>query len=52
MVWIVGLIILVCVGLLVLRGVKGPAHSLETLERPIKDLLKRGYDGLGELFSY
>ena len=24
---------------------KGPVHSLNTLERPIKDLLKRGYDG-------
>jgi hypothetical protein len=45
MLWIVGLVVLACLGILVLRGMKGPAHSLESLERPIKDLLKRGYDG-------
>lgn len=45
MTWILGLLVIICVAFLVLKGIKGPAHSLETLERPIKDLLKRGYDG-------
>ena len=46
MMWIIGLLVIViCVVLLVLRGIKGPAHTLETIERPIKDLLSRGYDG-------
>lgn len=46
MIWlIVILVIIICVVLLALRGIKGPAHTLETLARPIKDLLNRGYDG-------
>lgn len=46
MIWLMGLLVIViCVVLLVLRGIKGPAHTLETLERPIKDLLNRGYEG-------
>lgn len=46
MIWIIGVIIFViCAVLLVLRGMKGPAKTLETLEKPISDLLKRGYNG-------
>jgi hypothetical protein len=45
MIWIPVIAIILCVGLLVLRGMKGPSHSLETLEQPIRDLLKRGFDG-------
>jgi hypothetical protein len=45
MIWIIGLLmVVICVVLLVLRGIKGPEHTLESLERPIKDLLNRGYD--------
>ncbi|WP_446011135.1 hypothetical protein [Candidatus Electrothrix sp.] len=42
------LIVLLCcfiVGLIVLRGFKGPTRSLETVKRPIQDLLVRGYNG-------
>jgi hypothetical protein len=46
MVWIIGIALaIIGVVLLILRGVKGPAKTLETIERPISDLLKRGYDG-------
>lgn len=46
MVWIIGITLAIIGGiLLILRGVKGPAKTLETIERPISDLLKRGYDG-------
>jgi len=46
MVWIIGIALaIIGIVLLILRGVKGPAKTLETIERPIFDLLKRGYDG-------
>jgi hypothetical protein len=45
MIWIIGILVISCVAFFVWRGVKGPAHTLETIEKPIKDLLKRGYDG-------
>jgi len=45
MIWILGLLVVICIALLIVRGIKGPTHSLETLEMPIRDLLKRGYDG-------
>lgn len=44
--WIIGIAIALIIGtLLILRGIKGPAKTLETIEKPIADLLKRGYDG-------
>lgn len=44
--WIIIFIILCgAILLLVLRGMKGPAHTFETIRRPINDLLTRGYDG-------
>jgi hypothetical protein len=36
---------ILCVVLLVRRGVKGPARTIETIKQPIKDLLQRGFDG-------
>ena len=45
MIWLILLVFIICVVLLVLRATKGPTHTLETIDRPIKDLLNRGYDG-------
>ena len=47
MIWISTIITLLILAFLLalLRASKGPAHSIESIERPIKDLLKRGYNG-------
>ncbi len=44
LVWIIIILAVICIGLLILRGVKGPAHTLESISKPIEDLLVRGYD--------
>lgn len=43
--WIIVIIVIVCIALLILRGTKGPEHTLESISKPIEDLLVRGYDG-------
>jgi len=47
MIWIAFVIgiSIICVVLLVRKGMKGPAHTIETIKQPIKDLLQRGFDG-------
>jgi hypothetical protein len=46
MIWITGIVLAgICVFLLIVRGMKGPVKTLETIEGPIADLLKRGYNG-------
>ena len=45
MIWLVLVVFIISVVLLVLRATKGPTHTLETIDRPIEDLLKRGYNG-------
>lgn len=37
--------IVVCIVLVIRRAAKGPTYTLKTVERPVKDLLKRGYNG-------
>lgn len=41
---IIGFISIIIV-IFLIRASKGPAHTLESLERPIRDLLNRGYNG-------
>jgi len=46
MIWIVLISTIVFLFyLLILRGMKGPAKTIETIDRAINDLLMRGYDG-------
>jgi len=46
MIWIIVILIVsFCTYFLILRGMKGPAKTLEMLNKPIHDLLKRGYNG-------
>ena len=41
----IGILLIISISLLILRGVKGPAYTLDSIEHPIKGLLKQGYDG-------
>lgn len=42
---IIATILIVCAILLILRATKGPEHTLESIRKPIEDLLVRGYNG-------
>ncbi|CAB1060380.1 hypothetical protein D1BOALGB6SA_5146 [Olavius sp. associated proteobacterium Delta 1] len=44
MVWIILFIVAIGLSLIIWRSAKGPVHTLRTLEIPIKDLLRRGYN--------
>lgn len=41
----IGIILILCVGLLIYRAAKGPAYTLNSIDGPINGLLKQGYDG-------
>lgn len=46
MIWIIiGLMVVLFIAWVMLRGVKGPAYTLETVQKPINGLLKQGYNG-------
>jgi hypothetical protein len=46
MIWIIiGLIAVIVICLILWRGPKGPTHTLESIESPIGDLLRRGFNG-------
>jgi hypothetical protein len=38
------IIVLIVIFLLIKRGIKGPAHSIDTILKPIDELLERGFD--------
>ena len=46
MMWLViSLVLVVAIGLVLRRAVKGPARTVHTLGRSLRGLLRQGYDG-------
>ena len=44
MIWAITLLVLIGLALVIWRAAKGPVHTSRTLDVPIQDLLRRGYN--------